>query len=156
MAAIQFTASLSAPMAINNTTLTALQIVTPTNQRVKVTQIFVSFDGTNSASAPAQIFVERQTTGTVVFTNNNLAPKKINDPTGSLETIQTTFNTVQSSGTPTSGDLLQYFTVPVFGGTLIYPLPPSQELIVPGGTKLGIRITTTSTVNAYVSLICEE
>ena len=138
--------------AVNSTTSTVLQLIAPTNQRLRVIGYEISFDGTNSANAPAQISIERQTSGT--FTNT-VTPKKINDPSGSLETMQASSKntcTVQ----PTSGDQLHFFTVPVFGGLLVYPLPPGQEDMVSGGTIIGIKVTTTSTVNCYATIRYEE
>ncbi len=139
--------------AVNNTTLTMIQLVAPTNQRLKVIAYEIGFDGTNSANTPAVISIERQTSGT--FTNTAVAPKKVNDPSGSLETLQASSKNTQTVA-PTSGDQLHYFTVPVFGGLLIYPLPPGQEDLISGGTILGVKVTTTSTVNCYGGIRYEE
>lgn len=139
--------------AVNNTTSTVIQLVAPTNQRLRVLEYTISFDGTNSASTPAVISIERQTSGT--FTNTSVAPKKVNDPSGSLETLQASSKNTMTVA-PTSGDVLRTFTIPVFGGLLVYPLPPGQEDMISGGTILGIKVTTTSTVNCYGGIKYEE
>ena len=133
--------------------VTVLQIVAPTNQRLRVIAYEISFDGTNSANVPANVIIERQTGGT--FTNSAVAPKKVNDPSGTGETLQAVGKTVQTVA-PTDGDILHNLTVPVFGGLFVYPLPPGQEDMIPGGTILGIKVSAGATVNCYVTVRYEE
>lgn len=138
---------------INANTLTVMQLVAPTNQRLRVTQLEVSFDGTNSANAPATVLLERQTSGT--FTNTAVAPAKTNDPSGTGETLQASTKNTQTVA-PTSGDTLAKFFLPVFGGTLVWPFPPGQEPMVPGGTIVGVKVTTGSQVNCIGGIHYEE
>jgi hypothetical protein len=141
-------------VALNSgTAQTVLQITAPTNQRLRITEYEFSFDGTNSANTPASIKIERQTGGT--FTNNSVAPVKINDPSNVGETLQATSNNTVTVE-PTEGDKLRYISVPVFGGTVILPQPPGQEDYVMGGTKLGIKISAAQAVNVYVTVRYEE
>jgi hypothetical protein len=84
-----------------------------------------------------------------------VAPKKANEDGGSGETLQANTKNTQTVA-PTSGDVLHKFNLPVFGGTLIYPLPPGQEDIVPGGGILGIKVTTTAQVNCNGGIRYEE
>jgi hypothetical protein len=139
--------------AVNSATVTVIQISAPANQRLKVLGYELSFDGTNSANAPAIVSIERQTGGT--FTNTAVAPAKVNDPTGTGETLQASSKNTMTVA-PTSGDVLHYHTVPVFGGLLIYPQSPGQEDLIYGGSILGIKVTTTSTVNCYGTVRYEE
>jgi hypothetical protein len=132
---------------------TVIQIVAPTNQRLRIISYEISFDGTNSANTPANVVIERQTGGT--FTNTSVAPKKVNDPSGTGETLQAVAKTAQTVA-PTDGDVLHNLTVPVFGGLFVYPLPPGQEDMVPGGTILGIKVNAPQTVNCYVTIRYEE
>jgi hypothetical protein len=138
---------------INANTLTVMQLVAPTNQRLRITALEISFDGTNSANAPAAVSLERQTSGT--FTNTAVAPKKTNDPSGTGETVQANTKNTQTVA-PTSGDIMRQFYVPVFGGLVIYPFAPGQEVMVPGGTTLGVKVTTTAQVNCFGGLCYEE
>jgi hypothetical protein len=138
---------------INANTLTVMQLVAPTNQRLRVLAYELSFDGTNSANAPATILIERQTGGT--FTNSSVAPKKVNDPSGTLETLQAVTKNTQTAA-PVSADTLHQFSLPVFGGSLFYPLPPGQEDMIPGGTILGVKVTTTAQVNCNGGIRYEE
>jgi hypothetical protein len=135
------------------TAQTVIQLVAPTNQRLRITEYEFSFDGTNSANTPANIKVERQTGGT--FTNNSIAPVKINDASNVAETLQATSNNTVTVE-PSEGDKLRYFSVPVFGGTVIIPNPPGQEDYVMGGTKLGIKITAAQSVNVFTTIRYEE
>lgn len=139
--------------ALNANTLTVMQIAAPTNQRLRITALEMSFDGTNSANTPAAVSLERQTGGT--FTNTAVLPKKTNDPSGTGETIQASTKNTQSVA-PTSGDVMRQFYVPVFGGLVIYPFAPGQEVMVPGGTILGVKVTTTALVNCFGGLCYEE
>lgn len=138
---------------INANTVTVMQLVAPTNQRLRILQYVVSFDGTNSANAPALIEIERQTGGT--FTNTAVAPKKANEAGGSGETLQAYTKNTQTVA-PTSGDNLQRYYLPVFGGTMVFPQQPGQEDIVPGGTIIGVKITTGAAVNCAGSIRYEE
>jgi hypothetical protein len=135
------------------TAQTIIQIAAPANQRLRITAYEFSFDGTNSANTPAQIKVERQTGGS--FTNTGVAPKKINDASNVAETLQASASTAVTSEA-TEGDVLQWFTVPVFGGTVVIPQPPGQEDYVIGGTKLGIRVNAPQAVNVYCTVRYEE
>lgn len=138
---------------INANTMTVMQLVAPTNQRLRVTALEISFDGTNSANAPAAVTLERQTSGT--FTNTSVLPKKTNDPNGVGETIQANSRNTQVAA-PTSGDVMRNWFVPVFGGLVIYPFAPGQEVMVPGGSTLGVKVTATAAVNCLGGLCYEE
>ena len=81
--------------------------------------------------------------------------KKVNDPSGSLETLQASGKTAQS-GAPTDGDILHQYTVPVFGGTVINPQSPGDEDMIPGGTILGVKVNAPQSVNCYLTVVYEE
>jgi hypothetical protein len=135
------------------TAQTAIQLVAPTNQRLRITEYEFSFDGTNSANTPCQVKVERQTGGT--FTNTAVAPVKINDKSNVAETLQASAKTAVTVE-PTESDVLRWFTIPVFGGTVVIPCPPGQEDYVVGGSLLGIRLNAPQSVNVYVTVRYEE
>lgn len=135
------------------TALTMLQIVAPTNQRGKVLKISISFDGTNSANTPALVRICRQTGGT--FTNSTVAPTKLNDPTGTGETLQFTSNNT-ATVEPTTTDILEEYLEPVFGGLVVIQWTPGQEPLIPGGTKLGVILNAPQAVNATVTVVVEE
>jgi hypothetical protein len=139
---------------------TVVQIAAPTNQRVRITEYEMSFDGTNSANTPGQIRVMRQTGGTFSTTLTTGAAgaagiAKLNDLYSVAETIQTVAKTA-ASVEPTYGEVVRWITFPVFGGTVVVPCPPGQEDYIPGGSKLGITVTAPQSVNVYTTVRFEE
>lgn len=141
------------PTVVNATTTTVMQLAAPTNQRLRVICYEIGFNGTNSANEPALVVIERQTGGT--FTNTAVAPKKLNDPSGTGEVLQAVTKNTPTVA-PTSGDTLHQFHVPVFGGLVINPLPPGQEDMVMGGTAIGVKVTTTAAVTCSGGIRYEE
>lgn len=153
MAAIQGSCSVNAVSLAGGTAQTILQLVAPTNQRLKLLGYILSYNGTNSANTPALIQVERQTGGT--FTNNSVAPVKTNDPTGTGETLQAVYKTAVS-GEPTVGDILIQFYEPVFGGFVGVQSTPAQEILVMGGTLLGFKANAPQPVSVTLTVFYEE
>lgn len=145
---------LVAPVSLSAATaLTIFQMNAPTNQRCVVYSFRLSFDGTNSANTPATIRIMRQTGGT--FTNTTVAPKKVNDPSGTGETLQLNYKTV-TTVEPTYADVLEEFTEPVFGGLLSQSYAPNQEIHLYGGSNLGFVVTAAQTVNCGLTVLYEE
>jgi hypothetical protein len=142
------------------TAQTVIQVVAATNQRVRIIEIELSFDGTNSANTPAQVRIMRQTgagTSSALSTGQVgvAGIAKLNDLYSVAETIQTT-GRITFSGEPTYSEVLRWITVPVFGGTIVVPAPPGQEDYVPGGSRYGIVVTAPQAVNCYVTIRAEE
>jgi hypothetical protein len=153
MAALQGSFRSGSTSLTGGTAQTVIQIVAPTNQRLKVLSWRIAFNGTNSANTPATVQIERQTGGT--FTNTAVAPVKVNDPTGTGETLQASAKTAVTVE-PTVGDILDEFFEPVFGGFIGWQYTPGQELLVPGGTLLGFKLNAAQSVNAEVTVYYEE
>ena len=153
MAALQGVFRSGSTSLTGGTAQTVIQLVAPTNQRLKITSWRVSFNGTNSANTPATVQIERQTGGT--FTNTAVAPVKVNDPTGTGETLQASAKTAVTVE-PTVGDILDEFFEPVFGGFIGWQYTPGQEVIVPGGTLLGFKVNAPQSVNVEATIYYEE
>ena len=153
MASLQGSFSVNAVSLTGGTAQTLIQIVAPTNQRLKIMSWKLSFNGTNSANTPALCQIERQTGG--IFTNTAVAPVKTNDPTGTGETLQASSKTAVTSE-PTVGDILDQFYEPVFGGFIGQQSTPSQEILVPGGTLLGFQVNAPQSVSATLTVFYEE
>lgn len=153
MAALRGNFNLPSTALTGGTAQTVIQIVAPTNQRLKITGSKVSFNGTNSANTPATVQWVYQTGGT--FTNTAVAPVKTNDANGVGETLQ-----ASSKNTATAEPTVTYtadsFFEPVFGGFIGWQQTPGQELIVPGGSLLGLKINAPQSVNVAVSIDYEE
>ena len=154
MAALQGSFVTGAVSLTGGTAQTVLQVVPPSNQRLKIIGVRLSFDGTNSANTPVTVQLLRQTTAGT-FTNTSVSPVKYNEPAGVSETLQTTGQTAVTVE-PTAGNILESYTVPAFGGTVIYSAPPGQEMIVPGGTRWGVKASAAQTVNMATTVIYEE
>lgn len=130
------------------TAKTVLQIVAPSNHRLKLTRWGVFFDGATPSAEPVVVELIRQTTAGTMTTLTPVVEVPI------TETIQSTaYHT--ATGEPTAGDVLRRREVhPQAGYEYIFPL--GQELHIPGGGRLGIRITSPAAVNAIGSLGWEE
>ncbi len=151
MAQLQFALEPTAVSCVANTAKTILQLVAPTNQRVKVLGWGVAFDGVLTTGKPIAIRVLRQSTA---GTMSALTPVNTNSV---AETIQ---STAQHTATvePTAGNVLYSGAVHPQQGILVQ-FPYGAEYMVPGGGRLGIEITVPSgeaTLNARAHMHCEE
>lgn len=135
------------------TAKTLLQIVAPTNQRVRLKSFLATLDGATSTAVPARFRILRQTTAGT-FTNTTVAPA--HDLKGLTETIQTNCQTV-ATAEPTAGDVLLDVTIPVYNGVLGKVYDHADEpLYIQGGGRLGFEFTAPATVNASISVKIEE
>ena len=137
---------------VGGTPVTVLQLIAPAQQRLRITQYEIQFDGVNSANTPATIQIMRQTGGTF---GTSITPKKRNENSATGETLQATAKTAQSVA-PTAGDIIHDWFGPVFGGFLVVPCPPGQEDYVQGGGILGVYINAAQTVDVKVTVLYEE
>lgn len=133
---------------------TILQVVAASNHRVKVQGWGISIKGTSATDPPVLVQVLRQTTAgtmTAGSAGTDISLKNKADD----ETIQTT---VQKNATaePTSGDIIESFEVhPQTGYRVFYPM--GQEVIIPGGGRLGFKVTSaTLTYSCTVECDMEE
>lgn len=124
---------------------TILQLVAPANQRVAVGPIAVSFRGTVNTDPPVLVEVLRQTSA---GTMSAATPVKRNP--GDDETLQTTAQHTATSE-PAAGDVLFRASVHPQAGVII-----PNEFAVPGGTRLAVRCTTTTSQSADVQADFEE
>lgn len=130
------------------TAKTILQAVAPTNQRGALKSFSVAFDGTSAAAEPVQVDLLRQTTaGTMT------AATPVKEGVGS-ETIQFTAQK-NASVEPGSGDVLRRYEVhPQAGREIRFGI--DDEILIPGGTRLGIRCTAPANVNVAGHMSIEE
>lgn len=142
-------AAQSAEVATGTSLKTLLQIVAAANQRVKIKEWSISFDGIVNTDAPIQVTLVRQTTA---GTMSSLTPEKFNE--SDQETLQTT---AQHTATvePTTGNTVQAEQVHPQGG-YTWQAPFGGELVVEGGNRLGISVLAGVDVNAKVRVVFEE
>lgn len=149
MAAFQINLNTAEVALTAATARTILQAVAPTNQVVKLLGWGVYFDGVLSTAEPVVVELVRQTNA---GTMTSLTPVKV-DP-GRDETIQTTAQHT-ATAEPTTTDVVSRVEVHPQAGYEIV-LPFSQEIIIPGGGRLGLRCTAPAGVNAVGRFRCEE
>lgn len=132
-----------------STEKTVVQLVAPSNHRLKILSWSVYFDGATVTDAPALIKFERQTSA---GTMSALSLVKNDDSIA--ETLQASAQHT-ATAEPTSGDLLESKNVhPQTGFEKIYPM--GQEVIVGGGDRVGITVTASAVVNVIAEIIYEE
>lgn len=126
-----------------------VQIIAPTNQRLKVKGWGVFFDGISGTEAPVVVkLVRTSTAGT--FTS--LTPVKLDPGVG--ETIQSTAGHT-ATAEPTSGDVLAMVEVHPQGGyEVIYP--ERDEIVVAGAGRLAVKCTAPAVVNVAGYITYEE
>jgi len=131
---------------------TLLQILAATNQRVLVKEISISFDGVSNVAAPILVEIVRQST---TGSGGDVLTMKKMDPDYS-ETVQTTaLSDIDGTTAPTESDEVQGESVHPQGG-YSWQAPFGQEIVVPGGARLGVIVTAAAAVNAKVRLVAEE
>ena len=131
------------------TVKTVVQLVAPSNHRLKILRWGVWFDGTSGSAEPVQVELKRQTTA---GTMSALTLVKQDDSIA--ETLQAT---AQHTATvePTEGDVLDIKEVhPQSAYEIIYPL--GQEIIVGGGDRVGIACNAPAIVNVRAQIVYEE
>ena len=140
----------SGEVASGTGTKTILQIAAPTNQKVRVNEIGITCKGTNPTQLPIRFEVLRQTTA---GTSTSVTPKKTDD---SSNTVQTTAG-ANFTAEPTAGDILREFIIHPQSG-MNYTVPGIDDLMVPGGGRLGIRALNTggTDTTVVVNAVFEE
>lgn len=148
MAGIKLMAATSEIALSTGTAKTVIQLVAPTNQRLLLKRWGVFFDASSPSLEPVQVVLMRQTTA---GTMSSLTPTKIGVYT---ETIQATAQHT-ATAEPTSGDILDVAEVhPQSGYEVIFPL--GDEIVVPGGGRVGIVCTAPAGVNVRAKFGYEE
>lgn len=130
------------------TAKTVIQLVAPTNHRVKVLGWGIFFDGVNTAGEPVQVRILRQSTA---GTMSALTPVQVVPVS---ETIQAT---AQHTATvePTAGDVIDMIEChPQQGYEVKFPM--GQEIVIAGAGKLGIECTAPAIVNCRAKFFFEE
>jgi len=158
MAALQGYIDIPSTSLTGGTGLTVLEIVAPTNQRVKVLAYGFYFDGTSNSAVPVQAIVARPS---AAGTYTSILPVPVEGEC--TETFQATYNYKNTGTEPTytaassgaSGNILKTFTVhPQLGYEYLAPL--GQEDIIKGGGVLAVQLTAQAGVNVRGYVKIEE
>ncbi len=141
------------PAAITTGTAikTMLQLLAATNQRVKVGELSMSFNGTSNTNAPIYVEAVKQTSAGT-FTNTTTLAK---EDAAYAETIQTVGkDTASAEPTDSGAVLLAEYVHPQTG--FLWQAPFGGEMIIVGAGRLGFRQTATVSVSAGSRAVCEE
>lgn len=130
------------------TAKTVLQIAAPTNQRVKVKEWGVFFDGTSASAEPVVVRVLKQTTA---GTMSSCTETK---RTPGSETLQVVGQR-NASAEPTASDIVDRIEVHPQAG-YEKQFGPGDEIILAGGERLGIECTAPAGVNVSAKFAWEE
>lgn len=130
---------------------TVLQIAAPANQQVALTGWGIFFDGISPTAEPVQVEVMIQTTA---GTMTSLTPRMTNR--GCSGTLQTTAQHT-ATAEPTAGDVMDPKEVHPQAGyeKQIAPYSP-QEIVLAGGNRLGIKVTSPTALNCRAFFTFEE
>lgn len=131
------------------TAKTVLQIVAPTNQRGRVKEWGVYFDGTSPTAEPVVVEVLYQTTA---GTMTALTVEK--EDQSQTETVQFTAQHT-ATAEPTSGAFVRRKNVHPQGG-FEWVAPMGDEINVGGGKRLAIRCTAPANVNVIAYMRFDE
>lgn len=142
----------AAEVTTSTATLSILQAVAPSNQRILIKQWGISFKGTTNANAPVLVqLVEHSTAGTSVA----LTPVK--ESSGDAETLQITARETFSSTEPTLVAILEEHEVHPQGGIFVMAYPKGDEVTIKGSGRVAIRVVTPGAAVACVAhMRCEE
>jgi hypothetical protein len=158
MAALQGYIDIPSTSLTGGTGLTVLNIVAPTNQRIKVLAYGFYFDGTSNSATPVQAIIARPTSA---GTYTSILPVPIEQEC--TEVFQGLYNYKNTGTEPTytapssgaSGNIMKTFTVhPQLGYEYLAPL--GQEDIIKGGGLFCVQLNAAAGVNVRGYIKVEE
>jgi hypothetical protein len=130
---------------------TMIQLLAATNQRVKVNEASMSFNGTSNTNAPIYVELVKQTSAGTI-TNTTALTK---EDAAYAETIQTVGkDTATVEPTDSGAVLVAEYVHPQTG--FLWQAPYGYELLIVGAGRLGFRQTAANSVSAGSRLVCEE
>ena len=145
----RFGRGVKASIATGTSVKTLMQLVAAANHAIKITEISISFDGTNNTHEPILVEILRQTdAGTMTSLTLVKADDSIAD---SLDTTGQHTATAE----PTAGDILWAAKIHPQTG-VVYPLGDGNPIAVGAGDRLGVRATAANDVDAAVVMAFEE
>ncbi len=118
---------------------TILQVVAAANDRIRISGWGISIKGTSATDVPVLVQLLRQTTAGTMSAGSagtNISKKNNSD----TETVQTTVQ-INATAEPTPGDIIESFELHPQTGTYKF-FPSQQEVIVPNGGRLGVKVTS--------------
>lgn len=132
-----------------NVPKTVAQLAAAANHRVKLTGFWLGLKGTGTNDAPVRVRILRQTTGGTMTASAAIKKDSTQD-----ETVQTV---CQHTATvePTAGDVLEVQEIHPQGGLRVF-YPFGQEIVVPGGGRIGMEVLAANAVTVSPGFEFEE
>jgi len=141
----------SSALTTGTSVKTLVQVVAPTNHRLLVSRVKVSFNGVTAADAPILCEILRQTSAGSM---SSLTPVKFDNTYD--ETIQQTAQE-NSTSEPSAGDIMEKGYAHPQGGIFEWVALRREDYIpVPGGGRLGVRVTAGVSVTSETVMEVEE
>lgn len=144
MADLIFTQTVSA-LSLSTSALTIMQIVSPSNHRVRARRLRISFAGTVATNAPVKVLLNLQTTAGTASAGTPFCLNAV------AETIQST-SQITFIVEPTSTS--------AYGTWYVHPETgidiPITDIVMPGGTRMGLVCLAANAVTLSAQLILEE
>lgn len=135
------------------TAKTVMQIIAATNQSFKLKTLEIFGKGIVATDTPMKVRLLLQTTA---IGGTPAAVTGVKNDGNCGATVQTTAKAYGSSpAEPTPGGVFKVLEVHPQTG-LVYPFAPSDEIIVAGGTRLGIEVTAAQPQTVAVNVVIEE
>jgi hypothetical protein len=135
------------------TAKTLLEITSGAQDRVRIVEWWIDFDGATSTAVPVK--VEAQRFSAAVTTATTLAALPLDVAEGAAACTVKHTTTTEGAGTPTAGSGWIKRVHPQ--GSFHYQAPLGRELVIPiGGAFWRIRATAAAGVNATFGVIFEE
>lgn len=140
----------AAEVATTTSTKTIIQLVAPTNQRLKILQWGISFKGVTNSDAPIKVdLVEQSTAGT------SSALTCYREPDGGSETVQGTAREAVTVE-PTLTNVMESHEVHPQGGSFDWVAPQLNPILMAGGKRVGIRVTAGVSISCVAYFRYEE
>lgn len=132
------------------TAKSVLELATGANDRARIVQWSVEFDGTSATATPVKVEVGRFSAA--VTTATSFTPMKLDAAEGAAAITAKHTATAEGAGTFDAGEI--HRVPPTSGMVLQYPL--GREWVVGTSGFWRMRLTAAATVNATVSVTWDE
>lgn len=149
MAGINFAVQSGETACVAATAKTVLQLVAPSNHRLRVKEFSLTSKGTNNTAAPVLVELVRQSDA---GTSSAATPVALDESTD--ETLQATARKTVTAE-PTGTVVVKSFEVHPQAG-FVWQSPFGGEIPIKGGTRLGIRVTAPADVTVNAEFVAEE
>lgn len=145
----QFSINVTEEAAAAGGVETLLQVVASASKSLEIVRWAVSFNGVSPTDVPVRVELRRLSSA---GTSSAFVPLKVDPQSDAALASARTAHTAE----PTTGDLLEVYSVTPYGGLFVMQYAPDERIKVAASGRLGIRILSTAAVNCSAYLIFNE